>query len=125
MNFKPSHLHLNRLHLPTLGDNHIVRRLTLTPHPRILNLLHDIHPVNHLAKHDVFVVEIRSRYRSDEELAAVGVGAGILSEFKTLANTTLCFCGRWTGRFRPTAMLKSPGTSCLTSKFSSAKALVP
>lgn len=94
MHFEFSHLHLKLLHLPTLGNNHIIHRLTFSPHPRILNLLHDIHPLNHLTKHDVLVVEIRSGYRGDEKLASVGVGSRILSESKISAKSILCPCGR-------------------------------
>jgi len=40
-------------------------------------LLHNIHALNHTAEHDVLVVQPAGLNGSDEELAAVGVGASI------------------------------------------------
>lgn len=70
-------LHPPFLHLPTLHNHHIARGL-LPPRARILHLPHHIHAVDHLAKHDVLVVQEGGRHGGDEELAAVGVGAGVL-----------------------------------------------
>ncbi len=71
----PQHSHS---HLPTLRNHHIIHRPTLPPHPRILHLQHNIHALDHLPKNNMLIIEIRRRDRRDEELAAVGVGAGVL-----------------------------------------------
>jgi len=63
--------------LPTLRDGAILIRL-LARSARVLDLADYIHAVDDLAEDDVLVVEEGRRYRGDEELAAVGVGAGIL-----------------------------------------------
>jgi len=42
-----------------------------------LNLPDDVHAVDHRAKHDVLAVQMRRLGRADEELGAVGVGAGV------------------------------------------------
>lgn len=64
-------------HLPTLHDADILIRL-LARRPRILHLPHHIHALDDLTEDDVFAVQERRRHRRDEELAAVGVGAGVL-----------------------------------------------
>lgn len=65
------------LHLPTHGDNDVLRRF-LTNGSRVLNLLDDLHPFDHSAKDDVFIVQKGRRHRRDEELTPVGIGTGIL-----------------------------------------------
>ncbi len=64
-------------HLATLRDGDILIRL-LPRRARVLDLPHDVHAVGHLAEDDVFVVEEGCWDGGDEELAAVGVGAGVL-----------------------------------------------
>ena len=64
-------------HLPAHTDHHVARR-PLAPHARILHLPHHVHAIDHLAEDDVFVVQERGRDGADEELGAVGVGAGVL-----------------------------------------------
>jgi hypothetical protein len=44
---------------------------------RELHLLHDVHALGDLAEHDVLAVEPRRHDRRDEELRAVGAGAGV------------------------------------------------
>ena len=68
------------LHLPTLRNHHILRRLPLRIRlrPRILNLRNDIHALDDVAEDDVLAVEMRGPGfgGDDEELAAVCVGSG-------------------------------------------------
>lgn len=49
----------------------------------MFHLLDYVHPVNDLAKDDVLVVEEGSGDGGDEELGAVGVGAGVLGRVST------------------------------------------
>lgn len=60
-----------------MRDNNVGSRL-LAPKSGILDLANDIHAVDDFAKDDVLVVEEGGGDRGDEELGAVGVGAGIL-----------------------------------------------
>lgn len=68
------------LHLAALGNDHIQVRHVPASVARlgILHLGDNVHAVHHLAKHDVLAVQERRRDRCDEELRAVGVGAGVL-----------------------------------------------
>jgi hypothetical protein len=65
------------LHFSTLSNYHVLIRL-VAGGTGVLNLVHDVHAVNDLTKHDVFVVEKWGWHSGDEELAAVGVWAGVL-----------------------------------------------
>lgn len=71
---------LQGLHLAALGDDHILVGLVLAAVARLGGFHHldDIHAVDDLAEDDVLVVEERRRDGGDEELGAVGVGAGVL-----------------------------------------------
>lgn len=64
-------------HLAALRDADVLRRL-LAHRARILDLAHDIHAVDDLAKDDVLAVEKRRRHGGDEELTTVCVWAGVL-----------------------------------------------
>ena len=44
----------------------------------MFDFLHDVHAVDDFAEYDVLVVEEGGGEGGDEELAAVGVGAGVL-----------------------------------------------
>lgn len=71
------------LHLATLRDNDVLRRLVVvTTTPDILDFLHDVHAVDDFAEDDVFAVEEGRGGAGDEELAAVGVGAGVLRDWE-------------------------------------------
>ena len=69
-----------QLHLTALSNYHIQVGDVLATVTRLggLHLLNNVHAVDHLAKDDVLVVEEGGRDGGDEELGAVGVGAGIL-----------------------------------------------
>ncbi len=68
---------LTDLHLATRPDQNVRRRFL--PHgPRVLYFAHDIHAVDHLAEDHMLVVQERGWDCRDEELGAVGVGAGVL-----------------------------------------------
>lgn len=45
------------LHLATLCDCNVCRRLALPPHSGVLDLVHNIHPVDNLAEDDVFIIQ--------------------------------------------------------------------
>lgn len=64
-------------HLPTLR-HHDIERGTLAADARALDLAHDVHAIGDAAEDDVFVVQERGGDGADEELGAVGVGAGVL-----------------------------------------------
>ena len=104
-------------HFTTLSNGNILVRL-LACSASILNLAHDVHPVDHGSEYDMLVVEERRSDCRDEELAAVGVGTRILIARLGKIMTIHVTEGR-------TAMLRRPGASCLRVKFSSAKDLVP
>lgn len=44
----------------------------------MLDFMHDVHAMDDFTEDDVLVVEVGGRQRRDEELAAVGIGAGVL-----------------------------------------------
>lgn len=73
------------LHLSTLANHHIHigNILPLVSRLGVFHLLDYVHPVNDLAKDDVLVVEEGSGDGGDEELGAVGVGAGVLGRVST------------------------------------------
>ena len=73
----PSFLFCKTSHLPTLR-HHDIERGTLAADARALDLAHDVHAVGDAAEDDVFVVQERGGDGADEELGAVGVGAGVL-----------------------------------------------
>ena len=64
-------------HLPTLR-HHDIERGTLAADARALDFPHDVHAVGDAAEDNVFVVQERGGDGADEELGAVGVGAGVL-----------------------------------------------
>ena len=68
------------LHLAALRDYNIKIRHILASVSRLggLHLLDDVHAVDDLAEDDMFAVEEGCGHGGDEELGAVGVGAGIL-----------------------------------------------
>lgn len=62
--------------LPTIRNLNLSSGLArLRPHG--LHLLNNVHPLNHLPKHHVLIVEPRSLGRGDEELRAVAVRPGV------------------------------------------------
>ncbi|KAG8527111.1 uncharacterized protein KY384_008540 [Bacidia gigantensis] len=67
-----------RSHLATLGNNDIAHRPTLLLDASVLDFSDHVHAVDDFAEDDVFVVQEGGCYCCDEELAAVGVGSGIL-----------------------------------------------
>ena len=74
----PSSTSIHRiLHLPAHRNDDIVDRFLATGASN-LNLLHNGHAVDDFAENDVFVVEEGRGSGGDEELRAVGVGAGVL-----------------------------------------------
>lgn len=66
----PSHLTAHR--------NSDLLRGPLVARAHILDLAHDVHALDHFAEDDVLAVEVRRGRGQDEELAAVGVGTGVL-----------------------------------------------
>lgn len=67
------------LHLTTLSNDTIVRRLIVRLcGPRILDLLHYVHTINHLAENNMLVVQEGSGHSRYEELTAICVWAGVL-----------------------------------------------
>lgn len=79
LNFMQVH-RIPYLHLATLGNHNIQVRHVLAAISSlgVLHLPDNIHAVNNLTKHDVLTVQERGRDGGDEELRAVGVGAGVL-----------------------------------------------
>ena len=67
----------NRLHLSTLGNNDIGDGPVISIGPGVFNHLDNVHALDHLTKHDVFVVQVRGWHSGDEELAAIGVRPGV------------------------------------------------
>jgi hypothetical protein len=69
-----------RLHLTTLSDDHVQIRyvLALVSGLGHLHLLDDVHAVDNLAEDGVLTIQEWCCHRSDEELRAVRVGAGVL-----------------------------------------------
>jgi hypothetical protein len=74
---KSLHFPSRLLHLTTLRNNNLLHR-PLIARAHILHFTHDVQSFDHFAEDDVFAVEVRGRSGQDEELAAVGVGAGVL-----------------------------------------------
>lgn len=66
----PSHLTAHR--------NSDLLRGPLVARAHVLDLAHDVHALDHSTEDDVLAVEVRRGRGQDEELAAVGVGAGVL-----------------------------------------------
>lgn len=89
----PSCNRLRQSHLPALRDSNVRRRL-LAPGPSIFDFPHHVHAVDHFAEHDMLVVQEGGRNGCDEELAPVGVGAGVL----VVEGITLDVCARWGGK---------------------------
>lgn len=110
------------LHLSALSNHHVEIRNVLPAVPRLrrLHLLHNVEPIDDLAEDDVLLVQEWRGHGGDEELRAVGVGAGVL---RVLAN--LVTLGYEHAESERTAIESSPGWSCLRLKFSSAKDEVP
>lgn len=71
---------IGHLHLAALGNGNVEVGHVLAAVAGLgsLHLLDDIHAVDDLAEDDVLVVEEGRRDGGDEELGAVGVGAGVL-----------------------------------------------
>ena len=65
------------LHLTTLRNNNFLHR-PLVARANVLHFAHDVEPFDHFSEDDVFAVEVRRGSGQDEELAAVGVGTGVL-----------------------------------------------
>ena len=65
------------LHLTAHRNSDLLRR-PLVAGAHVLDLAHDVHALDHSAEDDVLAVEVRRGRGQDEELAAVGVGAGVL-----------------------------------------------
>ena len=66
-----------RFYLPTVGDGHISQRFIVGISLHSFDISHDPHPLDHLPEHHVLPVQVRAVHRGDEELGAVGVGAGV------------------------------------------------
>lgn len=64
-------------HLSALRNHHIASRLALPSHSRILDLMNYIHPLHHLPKHDMLVIQEGRLDRGNEELRAIAVLARI------------------------------------------------
>ena len=62
--------------LSRVGDLDGLRRLAALA-PEALDLLDDVHALQDLSEDDVASIEPRGLHRADEELAAVGAGAGV------------------------------------------------
>lgn len=72
-------VHLSKSsHFPTQRNQHVRGRFFASG-ARVLDLAHDVHAINDLTENHVLVVQKRSRHGGDEELAAVGIGAGVLA----------------------------------------------
>lgn len=65
------------LHLTAHRNSDLLRR-PLVAGAHVLDLAHDVHALDHSTEDDVLAVEVRRGRGQDEELAAVGVGAGVL-----------------------------------------------
>ena len=63
-------------HDAAVGDHHLGARLPAAG-TDVLDRLDDIHSLDHVPKHDMLTVEPRRGNGAEEELRAVGVGAGI------------------------------------------------
>ena len=68
---------LDPLHLTALRY-HDIRGGFLPPRPGVFDFPNHIHALDDFPEDDVLVVQKRGRDGCDEELAAVGVGAGVL-----------------------------------------------
>jgi len=77
-------------HLPALGDGTVLIGL-LARGPRVLDLADYIHTIDNLTEDDMLVVQEGRRHRGDEELATVGVWAGVL---RALSALMPCVLGR-------------------------------
>lgn len=64
-------------HLPTLHNRYILVRL-VSGGPSLLDHSNDVHAIDDLAKHDMFVVQEGRRGGRDKELTAIGIWAGVL-----------------------------------------------
>ena len=64
-------------HLTTHRNSDLLRG-PLVARAHVLHFAHDVHALDHFAEDDVLAVEVRRGRSQDEELAAVGVGAGVL-----------------------------------------------
>jgi hypothetical protein len=69
------------LHLTTLRNSNLLHG-PLVARTHILDFAHDVQALDHFAEDDVFAVEVRRGSGQDEELAAVGVGTGVLVQRK-------------------------------------------
>lgn len=67
----------NLSHLPALRNDNVLVR-PIPRRPRVLHHAHNLHALDDAAEDDVLVVQERRGRAGDEELAAVGVGAGVL-----------------------------------------------
>ena len=63
----------------------LLHRPISTPRPDRTQLIHDIHPLHHLAKHSVLTIQMRRRRQRNEELAAVRARAGVRHAESALA----------------------------------------
>jgi hypothetical protein len=69
--------HQGRLEDISALDHDVLHRLVGSASLDAAELVDDIHALHNLAEHSVLAVEMRSRAEGDEELAAVGAGAGV------------------------------------------------
>jgi hypothetical protein len=123
-------------HLTALRNDNVLRRLALRvgDGARVLNLVHHVHAIDDIAKHNVLAVEMGGAALGcdDEELAAVGVGTCRVSRWPfTFLVLILTRCSGGVSPWnclennRLTAMDKRPGLSCFMLKFSSANFSTP
>lgn len=68
---------VTKLHLAALCDCDICRRLALASHSGVLDLVHNIHPVDNLAEDDMFIIQEWRGNSGNKKLAAVAVFAGV------------------------------------------------
>jgi hypothetical protein len=125
-------------HLSALCNDNVLRRLAFGVgyRPRVLDLGDHVHAFNHIAKDDVFAVQVRcaALRGDDEELTTVGVGTGQVSSCSLLLSFAdayplfyvflACEIDKVEQKSL-TAIDSRPGLSCFNSKFSSANFSVP
>jgi len=72
-----SQWHAGIIQLTTVRNDNGTQRPVLAVGPRTLDFPYHAHAVDDLAKDDMFTVQVRGGNGGEEELAAIGVGAGI------------------------------------------------
>ena len=71
-------------HLSALYNSDILVRF-VSVSPSLLYHFHNIHPVNDLAKDNMFVIQEWGRHSCNEELTAIGVGARVLVHISNIS----------------------------------------